>query len=103
MFRNEVGNDTKQMDYGNNGGQNYMINKKVKINLLSSKAFDSFTLIGLTAATGDPVLCKFILAGKRLNVTDVKGLYSCGSISYILNKTVEKNMGEVKKFPVFSA
>ena len=63
------------MDDGNNKGRRYIIIKVSRTNLLLSKAFGRFTLMGLTAATGDTVLCICILAAKSLSVTDIKGFY----------------------------
>ena len=57
LFGYEVGTDTNQIDYGNNGGQRYIIMKGIITNLLSYKASGSFKLMGLTDATGEPVLC----------------------------------------------
>ena len=65
-------------------------------NLLSSKASGHFTLMGLTAETGEPVLCICILAAKSLSVTDVKVFDYRASIPYDSSKTMEENMGEGK-------
>ena len=63
------------MGYGNNGYQCY-ISVKVKIaNLLSSKDSGCFTFMGITAATGEPVLFICILAAKIVSVADFKGFY----------------------------
>ena len=62
------------MDDGNNGGQPYISIKVMRTNLLSYKASGRFTLMGINAATCDPVLCMCILATKSLSVTDFKGL-----------------------------
>ena len=60
------------MDDWNNGGQRYISIKVTTTNLLSSKASGRFTLIGMTTATGEPVLCIHTLAAKSLSVTYVK-------------------------------
>ena len=91
-----MGTDTNQMDDGNNGGQHYIIIKGMKTNLLSSKASGRFTLMWLTAATGETVLYIFILAAKSLSITDVKGFDYRASILYDSSNTMEKNMGEGK-------
>ena len=57
MFGDEVGTDTNHMDDRKNGGQRYISNKGMKMNFLLSKSLGRFTFMGLTAATGDPVLC----------------------------------------------
>ena len=76
------------MDDGNNGGQSYISIKGNRTNLLSSKSSGCFTFMEQTAATGEPVLCIFNLAAKRLSVTDVKVFYYCESIPYDSGKTL---------------
>ena len=70
-------------------------------NLLPSKAYGCFTLMGMTDATSDPVLCICILADKSLNVTDVKVFYYRAYIPYDSSKTTEENMGKGKSLPGF--
>ena len=55
--------------------------------------------MGLTSATGEPVLCICILAAKSLSVTDVKGFYYRAKFPYDSSKTMEENMGEGKTLP----
>ena len=62
-------------------------------NLLSSKDSGRLKLMGLTDATGEPVLCICILADQNLSVTDVKGFDYIMSIPYELSKTMEEDMG----------
>ena len=71
----------------------------MKTNLLSSKALGSFTLMVLTAATGDPLLCMCILYAQRLSVDDVKVFVYRTSIPYDSSKTMEENMGKGKALP----
>ena len=75
--------------------------KGMRTNLLLSKASVNFTLIGITDATDETVLCICILATKSLNVTDVKGSYYRASIPYESSATMEENMGEGKELPGF--
>ena len=49
--------------------------------------------MGLTSATGEPVLCISILASKIVSVTDVKGSYYHTYITYDSIKTMEENLG----------
>ena len=101
LFWDEVGTYTNQMDDGNNGGQRYISIKGIITNLFSSKASGNFTLMGTTAANGEPVLSIYILAAKSLSVTDVKGFYYGASIPYESSNTTEENMGEGKALPGF--
>ena len=67
--------------------------KGTRTNLLSSKASGHFTLMGMTDATGEPVLCICILSAKSLSVTDVKGFYYHASIPSESSNTTKENMG----------
>ena len=87
------------MDDGNNGGQRCISIKVMRTNLLLSKSSSCFTLMGVAAATGEPVLCVCILAAKSLSVTDVKVFYYRASIPYDSINTTEENMGEVNALP----
>ena len=101
MFGDEVGTDTNHMEDSNNWGQRYISVNGTRTNLLSSKDSSFFTLMGLTDATSDPVLCICILAAKILSFTDVKGFDNRISIPYDSIKTIEENMGECKALPNF--
>ena len=87
------------MNDGNNRGQCYISIKVTIINLLLSKASGNFTLMGMSAETGKPVLCICILDAKSLSVTDVKGFDYRAYIPYESSKTMEENMGEGKELP----
>ena len=73
--------------------------KEMKSNSLASKASVRFTLMGLTNATGEPVLCICILAAHCLSFTGVKGFYYRVSIPYDSINTSKRKMGEVKALP----
>ena len=89
------------MDDGKNRGRSYINIKWMKANLLFSKYFGSFTLMGLTAATGEPLLCICILAVKSLSVIDVKGFDYHAYIPYESINTMEENVGDGKALPGF--
>ena len=75
----------------------------MKTNLLYSEASGCFMLMGVTATTGDPVLCIFTLDAQSLSVTDFKLFNYRASITYYSSKTMEENMVEGKAltgFPV---
>ena len=101
LFVDEVFTYTNQMGDGNNGGKIYIGIKGMITNLLSSKVSGCFTLMGMTAATGKPVLCICILAAKSLSVTDVKVFYYRASIPYDSINIMEENMREFKALPGF--
>ena len=84
------------MEDGNNGSHSCISVKVTRTNLLLSKASGSFTSMGLTSATGEPVLCILILSVKILNATDVELFDYRASIPYDSSKTTEEKMGEGK-------
>ena len=70
------------MEDGNNGGRRYIHLEGTRTKLLPSKSSGSFILMGLTAETGEPVLCICILAAKSLSVTErVQNLDKIGRAS----------------------
>ena len=80
------------MENGKNAGHRYISVRGMRTNLMSSKASDCFTLMGIAVATSAPVLCICILAAKSLSVTYVKEFDYCASIPYDSSKTMEENM-----------
>jgi len=56
IFGDEVGTDISQKDDGHVGGQKFVTAKGTRANIKSSNADGRFTAIGLTAASGDPVM-----------------------------------------------
>ena len=87
------------MDDVKNVGQRYIRIKGTRTNLLSSKASGSFTLMGVTAATSEPVLFICILAAKSLNFTDAKVFDYREYIPYASSNTMEENIREGKALP----
>ena len=67
LFGDEVGTELSQKDDGNVGGQKFVVGKGCIPNISSSHADSRVTVIGLTAATGDPVMCVIIFAAEELS------------------------------------
>ena len=103
LFGDKLGTDTNHMEDGNNGGQSYISIKGTKTNLLLFKASGSFTLMGITDAIGETVLCICILAAKSLSVTDVKGFDYRASIPYESSKTTEETWERSRHFLGFQS
>ena len=99
LFGDEVGTDTAQDKDGHIGGQTYLSVGDRQINLESSKATNRFTVIGLTAATGDPVMCIVIIAGKELTLHDALGYDHQAESAFDPNIPFEDNIGPGKAFP----
>ena len=66
IFGDEVGTDLNMKDDGNVAGQKFVGNKNSRIKRTYSHKSGRFTVIGLTAATGTPVMCICIFAAEEL-------------------------------------
>lgn len=99
LFGDEVGTDTAQDSDGHIGGQTYLSFAGKRIELNSSKATNRFTVMGLTAATGDPVMCIVIMSGHELGVADSLGFDHQARYPYDSTKSLEENRGKDKALP----
>ena len=97
LFGDEVGTDISQKDDGNVGGQKFVSKKGSRANIKSSHKDGRFTLIGLTAATGDPVMCIMIFSAEELMFEQRMG--SDIRVPFDNTKTVRENSGPGKRFP----
>ena len=97
IFGDEVGTDTCQESDGHIGGQTYLQFAGQKISLTSSKASGRFTVIGLTAATGEPVMCVVVMASRELGIAEALGFDHMAETPY--NKSLEENSGPGKVLP----
>ena len=98
LFGDEVGTDISQKDDGNVGGQKFVAKKGSRANIKASHKDGRFTLIGLTAATGDPVMCIVIFAAEELTFEQRMGIDIC--VPFNDAKTInEKSGGVGKSFP----
>ena len=66
IFGDEVGTDINMKDDGNVGGQKFVGSNKNRIKRTASHKSGRFTVIGLTAATGTPIMCICIFAAEEL-------------------------------------
>jgi hypothetical protein len=85
LFGDEVGTDINQKDDGKSAGTNYCIGKGSRANIKSNTNGGRFTVIGLTAAAGDPGMCIVIFAGEELTYEqrmghDIRVSFDDGSI-----------------------
>jgi hypothetical protein len=62
-----VGTDINQKDDGHIGGTKYCVSHGTKANLKSSSNGGKFSLIGLTAASVEAMMCIIIFAAKELS------------------------------------
>ena len=96
LFGDKVGTDISQKDDGNVGGQKFVSRKGSRANIKSSHKDGRFTLIGLTAATGDPVMCIIIFAAEELSFEQRMGSDIC--IPFDNTKNIRENFGPGKRF-----
>ena len=61
----EVGDNTSQKGDGNNGGELHVCGIGMTPQKKESTKDEHFTLLGITALNGDPVICVIIFAVKR--------------------------------------
>jgi hypothetical protein len=65
-FMDEVGSNTSQAKYGNVGGQTYLCTKDGHPQNWAATKDTHFTLLGFTAANGEPLICTIIFTAKTL-------------------------------------
>ena len=70
LYVDEVGNNTRQKDDGNKGGEKYLALRGTQSRKACSISDAHWTTLGFTAGNGQPVLCAIILAGQSLSVEE---------------------------------
>ena len=96
LFGDEVGTDISQKEGGHVGGQKFVAAKGSRANQKSSHNTGRFTAIGLTAATGEPVIAIIIFSGKEmvfLQRMEYDVRVQCGK-----TVSIEENSGQGKAF-----
>jgi hypothetical protein len=88
LFGDEVGTDTAQEEDGHVGGQTYLSFRGRRVQLTSSKSRSRFTTMGLTAGTGEPVMCIIIFAAAEMDVLTCLGFDHQAEASYVKEKTL---------------
>jgi len=74
LFVDEVGNNTSQANDGNVGGEKFLCFAGGRPQQRANMKDAHFTVLGFTAATGEPVMCCIIFACKELEPMMVQGL-----------------------------
>ncbi len=97
LFGDEVGTDINQKDDGHIGGTKYCVGHGTKANIKSSTNGGRFTLIGLTAASGDAVMCIIIFAAEELTYGQQMGHNI--QANFEEERSVRENSGPGKSFP----
>jgi len=66
IFVDEVGNNTSQAKDGAVGGQTFLCSKDGRPQNRAATKDAHFTVLGFTAATGEPLMCAIIFSGKTM-------------------------------------
>ena len=73
LFGDEVGTNISQHDDGHVGGTKFVIKKGSRVNQKSSHKYGRFTAIGITTASGDPVMAIIIFSAMELKFVQRMG------------------------------
>jgi hypothetical protein len=108
----EVGEHISQKGDGNAGGQKFMVVNDMRAQVRNSFEDKHFTVLGFTAANGQPAMCAIVIAASKLKVTDVTGYNPlssdgqdiCGEAMKVLEEEIhamkdEHSNGAYRMFP----
>jgi hypothetical protein len=73
IFVDEVGENTSQKQDGHIGGRKLIVSRGTRSQEWSSYSVCHFTVLGFTAASGEPAMCAVIVAAKRLTGIEASG------------------------------
>jgi hypothetical protein len=100
LYGDEVENKHRaQDDEGHIGGQTCLSFGGERVNLTSSKTQGHFAAMGLTAGTGEPVMCIVIFAEAKLDTLTRLGYDHKAKIPHGKDKMLQENMGPGKTLP----
>ena len=97
LFGDEVGTEISQKNDGNVGGQKFVVSKGTRANIKSSHRDGRMTVIGLTAASGDPVMAIIIFAAEELTFEQRMGHDI--RVPFDEDVPIRANSGPGKTFP----
>ena len=74
IFMDEVGGDTSQEGDSAVGGQKKIVPRGTVPKESAAANTNHFTVLGFTAATGEPVMCTLIMKGKTIKADVITGI-----------------------------
>ena len=98
LFVDEVGNNTNMKDDGKVGGEQFLKEKGQRAKITAATTDAHFTVLGFTAATGEPVMCAIIFPGHELTSEQHLGV----DIQFPMvdgDFSMRANSGSGKRFP----
>jgi hypothetical protein len=99
LFGDQVGTDINQKEDGQIAGTNYCVGRGTRANIKSNMNGGKFTVIGLTGASGDPVMCIVIFAGKELTYRYEQWMGHGIWAGFNGDSSIRDNSGPGKAFP----
>jgi hypothetical protein len=98
VFVDEVGSNTNQEKDGNKGGEKYLTTREGRALMRCNTKDAHFSVLGFTAATGEPIMCAIIFAAKQLDPLWITGLDPFAAWEGG-ERELEQNSGEGKMLP----
>ena len=101
VFVNEVGSNTSQEGDGALGGERKIVGRGSVPRESATTNDNHFTVLGFTAATGEPIMCAVIVEGKTMRPEVVTGLdlFATKEGNEEDPDFLEKNTGPGKIYP----
>lgn len=106
LFADEVGCNTNQKKDGNYGGRKYVVGRSTVPKEVASITDKHFTVLGFTAASGEPVCCVVIFTGARNEIPlcwttgiDIQTKPVLDEVTGKINIEDDSNFGPGKYFP----
>ena len=76
IFVDEVGCNTSQEGDGSRGGEKKIVGRGTAARISAATNVNHFTVLGFTAATGEPVMCGVIIQGETVRADVITGIDS---------------------------
>ena len=102
IFVDEVGGNTSQEGDGAIGGQKKIVPRGTVPKESAATNTNHFTMLGFTAATGEPVMCALIMKGKTIKADSITGIDIFADVvgKESDKEFVKNNTGQGKRFPM---
>ena len=99
IFVDEVGSNTSQKNDGHCGSEKFLVPVNIRPQIHAASKDSHFTVLGFTAATGEPICCAIIFAAKQLDPQWVTGVDPfCEWAGEEDDMAI--NMGKGKRYPL---
>ncbi len=100
VFVDKVGSNMSTTKDGNVGGEKFLCEKMARPQIRAATKDSHFTVLGFTAATGEPVMCATIFAAKELGTAWVLGYDTSAEWQGVDHEENLNTGGLGKRFPM---